>query len=270
MQNLYQQGKACFLLADPDEKLAKTLELVSAWKSGGLEWLEGEPPLRLDQPGRLARPEIVVPSELNKRNMRSVEGRASLIHSMAHIELTAVNLAWDSVYRYRDMPRQFYDDWVIAAGEESVHFFALRDRLRELGYDYGDFPAHDGIWKMALSTADDLMHRMGIVHRVFEARALDVVPRTIEKFNRKGDKAMVDTLTMIANDEVGHVSAATRWFRYRCEQEGLDSDKSFFDLLARYMKGPLKGPFNREIRIKAGFSENEIRWLTEEDRKQRG
>ncbi len=261
MQNLYQQAKECFLLADPDEKMAKTQQLVGLWQGAGLEWQEGELPLRLTQPGRLQRPVVVQPRELNKRRLGTVEGRAAMIHALAHIEMTAVNLAWETVYHYRDMPREFYDDWIIAAGEESLHFLALRERIRELGFDYGDFPVHNQLWEMALKTGDELMHRMGIVHRVFEARALDVVPKTMKKFAQLGDKAMVDTLTMIANDEVGHVSAGTRWFRYRCAQQGLDADKTFFELLTRYIKGPPKGPFNRELRLQAGFSENEIRHL---------
>jgi uncharacterized ferritin-like protein (DUF455 family) len=258
VDNLYHQAKSCFLLSDPDEKLAKTLELVEGWRSGGLEWREGEKPQKLNQPGRLERPEIVKPRELNRRRTGKVEGRAAMIHAMAHIELTAVNLAWDNIYRYRDMPRAFYDDWVQTAGEESTHFFALRDCMRELGFDYGDFPVHNGLWEMALSTADDLMHRMAIVHRVLEARALDVVPKTIKKFAAMGDAKMVSTLTMIVNDEVGHVNAGTRWFHYRCEQEKLAADETFFSLVKHYLHGPLKGPFNRELRLQAGFSENEI------------
>ena len=261
MQNLYQQAKACFLIADPDKKMARTQELVGLWRGASLNWQEGETPQRLIQPGRLLLPEIVMPKDLKRRRLGSIEGRAAMIHAMAHIELTAVNLAWETVYHYRDMPREFYDDWVITAGEESIHFLALRDRIRELGFDYGDFPVHDQLWQMALETGDDLMHRMGIVHRVLEARALDVVPKTMKKFAQLGDKAMVDTLTMIANDEVGHVSAATRWFRYRCAQQGLDADKTFFELVSRYLNGPPKGPFNRELRLRAGFSEYEIEQL---------
>jgi len=265
MRNIYEQAKTCFLLADPDEKLAVTLDLVGDWNAKRLEWEEGEEPVLLNQPGRLNKPEIISPRDLPRRRLGSVEGKGAMIHALAHIELTAVNLAWDSVYRYRGMPRDYYDDWVIAAGEEARHFFALREQLRELGFDYGDFPAHEELWQMAVSTADDLMHRMGVVHRVFEARALDVVPRTMKKFDNVGDKAMVDVLTMIANDEVGHVSAATRWFRYRCEQEGLEPDSTFFKLVKQYIHSPLKGPFNLEIRSRAGFSENELAQLQSAD-----
>jgi uncharacterized ferritin-like protein (DUF455 family) len=265
VQNLYHHARNCFLLAEPDEKLALTREVVSNWKARKLTWQDGDSPELLNEPGRLNKPEIVAQKDLPRRRMGSIEGKASMIHALAHIELTAVNLSWDAIYRYRDMPREYYDDWVISAGEEATHFLALRQQLRALGFDYGDFPAHEELWKMAITTADDVMHRMGIVHRVFEGRALDVVPRTMKKFEAAGDKAMVDVLTMIANEEVGHVSAATRWFRYRCKQEQLEPDATFFRLIRRYMPAPLKGPFNRDARLQAGFSDNEVNTLIAED-----
>ena len=261
MQNLYEQAKQALLLANPDHKLDFTLQLASHWDAGMLEWQEGEAPQLTLEPGRLDKPPIVGPSEVSKRKFGKQKGRAELVHALAHIELTAVNLALDSIYRYRDMPQAYYADWMQCAREESTHFFALRERLREMGYDYGDFPAHNELWKMAVTTADYMMDRMGIVHRVFEARALDVVPKAIEKFDQFNDPKMVKVLTMIANEEVGHVSSGTRWFHYRCAEKGVDPDQTFIDLLWKYMKEPLKGPFNYEARLKAGFTEKELRMM---------
>ncbi len=261
MRNLYRQAKTCFLAADPDEKIEHTREAMGAWQAGKLCWTEGEEPQTLNHPGRPDKPDIVQPKDLPKRNINSETGRAALIHAMAHIELTAIDLAWDSIYRYRNMPEAYYDDWVKCANEEAGHFLLLRERLRELGFDYGSFPAHNGLWDMAVTTAGDLMDRMGIVHRVFEARALDVVPGILHKFELQNDTAMVKALTVICNDEVGHVSAGTRWFRYRCEQERIDPDATFFSLLKKYMRNSLAGPFNHEIRRQCGFSENELDYL---------
>ncbi len=261
MQNLYQQAKSCFLTADPDIKIEQTLEVVGAWQSASLSWKEGDKPENLQQPGRLDKPEIVMPRELGKRKLNKESGRAALIHSLAHIELTAINLAWDSVYRYRDMPKAYYDDWVQCAKEEAQHFNLLRVRLQEMGYDYGSFPVHNELWKMAITTADDLVDRMGIIHRVFEARALDVIPATLDKFEKLGDQSMVKTLTTICNDEIGHVSAGTHWFRYRCQQLALDPDSTFIQLLKKYMKAPLRGPFNHQARLRSGFNQTELDYL---------
>ena len=258
MQNLYEHAKKCFLISDPYEKVAATYEAVSLCKQNLLAWDEGVVPELLNQPGRLSRPEIVAPRDLNRRRCGKAAGRAAMVHAMAHIELTAVNLCWDAIYRYRDMPFEYYDDWVNVAEEEANHFLALRDRILEMGFDYGDFPAHEELWKMAIATADDVTHRMGVVHRVFESRALDVVPKTIKKFESMGERALVRTLSVIGNEEIGHVGAGSRWFRYRCDLGGLEPDATFFQLVDHYMKGQLRGPFNYEWRQQAGFSEGEL------------
>ena len=265
MENLFEQAGRCLRLADPDEKLALSRETVAAWTGEGLTWSDGPAEAPIDEPGRLERPEIVAPGGVRRRGVGKVAGRAALLHALAHIELTAVNLAWDSIHRYRDLPHAYYDDWVTAAGEESVHFLALRERIRAMGYDYGSFPVHGALWETAIATAGDLMDRMAIVHRVLEARALDVVPRTIEKFRRLGDADTIRALEQIANDEVGHVRAGTRWFRHRCQQLGVEPDATFFELVRRHLRVHPRGPFNHELRIEAGFSEGEMQILAKLD-----
>ncbi|MDO6565116.1 ferritin-like domain-containing protein [Amphritea sp. 1_MG-2023] len=261
LQNLYARTKEAFLTADPDLKIELTRQTVSRWNAGELEWQEGDAPEFLQQPGQLDKPEIVAPAEVNERKMSKEEGRAALIHALAHIELTAVNLALDSVHRYRHMPKAFYADWMQCAAEEANHFVALRGRLREMGYDYGSFKAHGELWSMAIDTADDMLERMGIVHRALEARALDVVPKAIQRFDQLGDNKMVDILSMIGNEEIGHVCSGTRWYHYQCQQRHLEPNQTFIDLLWKYMKGPLKGPLNYEARLKAGFSAEEMKMI---------
>ena len=265
LNHLFEEAERCFLIADPDLKLEQTQQVVSAWNAGRLDLERGEAPKQYTLPGRLERPEVVPPNEVSKRGFRSVTKRAALLHALAHIELTAVNLSWDTIHRFRDMPREYYDDWVTCAGEESQHFLALREQMRAMGFDYGDFTVHDELWGSAVKTGHELMDRMGIVHRVFEARALDVVPQTLRKFEELGDRKTASILNMIANDEIGHVSAGTRWFRYRCQQQGLEPDETFFRLLQAYLGHFPRGPFNREARLRCGFSEQELARLEAED-----
>jgi uncharacterized ferritin-like protein (DUF455 family) len=186
------------------------------------------------------------------------EGLAALIHAIAHIEFSAINLAWDAVYRFRGMPRDYYDDWVRVAAEEAQHFRWLREHLRSLGYDYGDFEVHAGLWEMAEHTAHDPLIRMALVPRVLEARGLDATPQMIERLRAVGDESGVAILKVILSDEIGHVAAGSRWFRYLCIQRGLDPGPTFRELVMRYFKGHIKGPLNREARLQAGFSVQEL------------
>ena len=184
-----------------------------------------------------------------------------MIHAIAHIEFNAINLAWDAVYRFRRLPGQFYDDWVRVADEEAYHFQLVRGHLATLGYDYGDFDAHDGLWEMARKTAHDPMVRMALVPRVLEARGLDVTPGIMARLARHGDHAAVAVLEIILREEVGHVEIGSRWFRYLCDHRGLHPQETFRHLFDRYMTGRRKGPLHRQARLRAGFSEEELDYL---------
>ncbi len=261
MKNLFQEAEQCLIIADPEAKIAFGMEVVSAWRSNQLEWDCYDSPRIINLPGRLEKPVIVSIKKLKKRGFGSDQQIASLLHALAHIEITAVNLAWDSICRYPGMPEEYYTDWINTAKDEGEHFFALRQQIQQLGFDYGDFPAHGELWNMAILTADNLIHRMAIVHRVLEARALDVIPLAVQKFQTIKAHNIVKVLTVIANDEVNHVAAGTRWYRYCCEKEKIDADATFFQLIKQYMQYYPKGPFNEKARISAGFSNNELTLL---------
>ena len=220
---------------------------------------------RLDQPGRPARPELVAPRQLAKRALTNAEGRAALIHAVAHIEFNAINLALDALLRYAGMPWEYYADWMRVADEEAYHFSLMRERLRELGHDYGDFPAHNGLWETARETAGDLLERMALVPRVLEARGLDVTPGMIDRLRAVGDQDTADRLVIILRDEVGHVAIGSRWFRWLCEQRGLEPRETYLRLIReRFLsrgRGRMPCPLNLPDRRRAGFDEAELEGL---------
>ena len=209
-------------------------------------------------PGRPARPPLVPPSQLPQRKLASEAGRAAFLHALTHIEFNAINLAWDAVYRFRGMPQSYYSDWLGVAADEARHFALLRERLRGLGYDYGDFPAHDGLWDMAVRTSHDILVRMALVPRVLEARGLDVTPPMISRLRQLGDLESVGILEVILRDEIGHVEAGSRWFNYLCKQRGLEPLLIFRQLLDEFLQGRIRSPLNLEARTKAGFRDNEL------------
>jgi len=259
--NLFAAAEACLAACEPDDKLAQTRAAAERWRAGGLSLQGAEEPAPIGEPGRPRRPRLVAPRELHGRGLHTPEGHAALIHAIAHIEFNAINLAWDAVYRFRGLPRAFYDDWVRVADEEACHFGLMRDHLRGLGYDYGDFVAHNGLWEMAQKTAFDPLVRMALVPRVLEARGLDVTPGIMKKLAAHGDHAAVDILEIILRDEVGHVEIGSRWFRHLCAQRGVEAKETFRRLFDQYMTGRLKGPLHRSARLAAGFTEDELDYL---------
>jgi uncharacterized ferritin-like protein (DUF455 family) len=188
---------------------------------------------------------VLVPhTQLKAKSMATPEGRAMLVHSVAHIELNAIDLALDVVWRFAGMPEAFYTDWVRIAQEEAKHFSLLRQHLLDLGFDYGDFPAHNTLWDMAERTQGDILARIGIVPRTMEARGLDG-----------------EILDIILTDEIGHVAAGNRWYRYLCKERGLDPVHTYAELIAQYDAPKLRPPFNMAARQSAGFSTEELQLL---------
>lgn len=259
MTTLFEAARACLDAASVDDKVALTQHHAAACARGELTVPADAPaPEPIRMPGRPSRPALVHPRELPRRGLGSVQGRAAFIHAIAHIELNAIDLAWDAAYRFRGMPAEFYRDWVGVAHDESRHFVLLRDRLRALGHDYGDFDAHNGLWEMTEKTAHDGLARMALVPRVLEARGLDVTPGMIVKLRELGDDATVEILELILREEIAHVAAGSRWFRWYCERAGIDPRLRFRELLKEYAGGYLHGPFNIEARLLAGFDEDEL------------
>ncbi|MFB1487854.1 MULTISPECIES: ferritin-like domain-containing protein [unclassified Thiocapsa] len=256
--NLFDAAAACLGEPDPACKQAATQAAAEQWRTGGLRADAAGAAPACDLPGRPARPDLVPPRALKARKLMSREGRAAMIHAVAHIEFNAINLAWDAVQRFRAMPTDFYADWIRVAAEEAEHFGLMRNRLGDLGYDYGDFPAHDGLWEMARATAHDPLVRMALVPRVLEARGLDVTPGMIARFEAAGDPETAACLGVILRDEVGHVAVGSRWFRRLCAERGLDPGPLFFDLLGEYMRAGIRCPLNLPARREAGFDEVEL------------
>ncbi|WP_416548265.1 ferritin-like domain-containing protein [Limnohabitans sp. DCL3] len=243
---------------DPKLKAQATLALDLSLPVGALETLSAPTP----GPGRAARPLLVPHTQLKAKSMASLEGRAMLVHSIAHIELNAIDLALDVVWRFAGMPDAFYTDWVRIAQEEAKHFNLLREHLLGMGFDYGDFPAHNTLWDMAERTQNDLLARIGIVPRTMEARGLDASPGVKNKLVSVGDHRAGDILDIILKEEIGHVAAGNRWYRHLCQQRGLDPLSTYAELILQYDAPKLRPPFNLAARRLAGFEEAELAALS--------
>ena len=246
---------ACLLEPDPATKVA----LVAAMAEAPMA-LDALAPLAPSGPvpGRPERPELVPPRLVGRRSMITPEGRAMLVHALAHIEFNAMNLALDALWRFPDLPAEYYTDWLRVAKEEATHFAMLQAHLQVLGHTYGDFPGHDSLWEMVDKTRGDVLARMALVPRTLEARGLDAIPPLRAKLAQAGDMAAAAILDIILRDEVGHVEIGNRWYNYLCQQRGLKPGSTYDELALRYEAPVLKGPFNVAARRLAGFTEAEL------------
>jgi len=242
-------------IADPGARCAAVEELASSGGTVDAAVVLAEPP---GVPGRPARPQLVPPGSVAQRAVGNPEGRAALLHALAHIEFNAIGLALDHVWRFAGLPEGYYRDWLRVAAEEANHFTLLRGRLLDAGHDYGDFPAHDGLWEMARRTADDPLSRMALVPRTLEARGLDASPAVRAKFVAIGDAESARVIDLILRDEIGHVAVGNRWFRFLCDRRGLDPLAAYREAARRCRAPRPRGPFNVAARLQAGFTPQEV------------
>ena len=240
---------------DPQGKVYRTRENVHAWQTGKLSILGHlRPP---DRPARPARPKLKAPRDMPRRRKGGIAGRRALVHAIAHIELNAIDLAWDMVARFDNpkLPRAFYDDWVRVAQDEAEHFALLSQRLIEMDVSYGDLPAHNGLWEAANNTRHDLLARLALVPMILEARGLDSAPVAAAHLKANGDADTAAILEKIGQEEIPHVAAGVRWFEYVAADRGLDPVTTFHELAATLFTGSIKPPFNAQAREAAGMSE---------------
>ncbi|MGH7124346.1 MAG: ferritin-like domain-containing protein [Stellaceae bacterium] len=254
LNTLTAAAVAVLAAPEPARKIALSHAAATAWREGALAAMgDTRPP---DRPARSARPRLLPPRQMPKRRAGGeCQSRVALLHALAHIELNAIDLAWDLIARFagEHPPRDFFDDWVAVADEEATHHGMLAARLASLGASYGDLPAHDGLWEAATATAGDLLARLAVVPLVLEARGLDVTPAMITRLERAGDAESAAVLRRIYEDEIAHVAAGRRWFEWACARDGLSPVATYHDRVRRYFKGNLKPPFNGAARSRAGL-----------------
>ena len=250
-------ARAIVRAANTSEKVELAYAVSRAWFRReialGTPSRDGRMP---DRPGRPQKPELRAPRDMPKRSLSGKSGRLALIHSLAHIELNAVDLTWDLIGRFADvrLPRSYYDDWVRVGLEEAKHFSMLQDRLAKLGAAYGDLPAHDGLWEAAQDTGHDLAARLAIIPLVLEARGLDITPPMIEKARAIGDVETAKCLEIIYRDEKNHVAFGAKWFRFLCDRQRIRPESAFHFFVRKHFRGTLKPPFNDRARSEAGLT----------------
>ena len=239
--------------AAPADKVEQTRSLGRMWFDRSITKIGNHRPP--DRPARPDTPILCSPKDMPKRSKNSGKGRLSFIHAIAHIELNAIDLAWDMVARFAhpDFPEKFYDDWVQVAVDEANHFDMLNCRLESLGSTYGDFPAHDGLWEAAEKTKNHLLARLALVPMTLEARGLDTTDKAVARLKQAGDTETARILQQISEEEIPHVAAGVYWFNDICDKQNLHGPTTYQSLVKKYYHGRLKKPFNDKARKQAHF-----------------
>ena len=252
--SIFDAARQILTATDPAVKVSLSATAEAAWKSGEMTAPKDPAPMP-DRPGRPDKPELIDPRDMPKRSTGGIAGRIAMLHAVAHIELNAIDLAWDMVGRFGPQVEnpEFIDDWVRVAAEEARHFALIRERLQQLEADYGGLPAHDGLWEAAIYTSDSVLARLAIVPLVLEARGLDVSPQMAARFRKSQDEESAKRLDLIYQEEIGHVGIGMKWFKSLCAKMGQDPVLTYKSLVAKRFKSTLRPPFNEAARTQAGL-----------------
>ena len=261
----YQELETILQTANPSEKIARFQSFYTAYKRGEMDFSADTTPIVFTSPSYASICEVVLPRKVPKRNnLTTKEGQVHLVHAVAHIEYSAIDLALDICYRFRDLPREFYNDWLEVADDEVRHFLMLEKILKELDAKYGDVPVHSSLFESSMKTAHSLLHRLAVVPRYLEANGLDATPAILKKLQSLPEDIILNNiksaLSVILEEEVNHVRKGDRWFKYACEKEGVTKD-IYLDIIPLYYPKAFVNlkELNKDARLQAGFSCNEMK-----------
>ncbi len=264
--NFYKTLETIITSNKPSEKFEMFRTFYAQYQAGKITFEETFSPVVFTTPSYASFCNVVHPLKVPKRKKLTTDnGKIILLHAIAHIEYTAIDLALDHAYRFQDLPKAYYDDWLEVAEDEIRHFETLNTLLEELGAKYGDLDVHDSLFEASYKT-QNLLDRMAVVPRYLEANGLDATPAVLERLENLPSDPMLEkikaALKTILHEEIDHVLKGDRWFQYACKQEGVSPD-TFFDIIEKYSPGafPKRNGVNIEARKEAGFSCGEMKQI---------
>lgn len=259
-EGVFGLAVSVLMTAEARDKSRRAREVARLWSGGTCR--VGPAPSDLPvRPARPAQPPLCPPGEMPRRRLGTEAGRIALLHAIGHIELNAIDLAFDMIARFApdiapEKQASFISDWISVGDDEARHFTMIADRLADYGAAYGDLPAHDGLWEAAEKTNDEVLARLSVAPLVLEARGLDVTPGMIAKLREVGDHQSADLLQTIYDEEIGHVRIGATWLKQLARERHKDPQTVFRHYVRERFAGSLKPPFNTKARAEAGLEES--------------
>lgn len=260
---LYSTLETILTTSAPSEKIALFSDFYDVYRHGHISRDETTSPNVFTAPSYRDFCTVIDPKEVPRRTkLDTPRGQILLLHAIAHIEYSAIDLALDAVYRFRGLGEAFEKDWLVVADDEVRHFEMIESLLREIGSFYGEYPVHDALFEASMRTLG-LHERMAVVPRYLEANGLDATPLILKKLYPHRHHPMIQkimaALNVILDEEVDHVRKGDVWFEYACTQEGKEVS-SYFEIIEKHYPHsfPRRIDINCEARKVAGFSRDEL------------
>lgn len=266
----YQELEAILDTSNVEEKINRFNIFYKEFLENRVKFDNSHIAKDLKEPSYSSFLKIVKPTSLPPiKNFKDINGKKYLVHTILHIEYSAIDLAIDATLRFKNLPIKYYKDWLEVADDEIRHFIMLEKLLKELGGYYGEFEVHKNLFE-AMQKTPDFLSRMACVPRYLEANGLDQNPKIMEKLNSNKDSfntKLIEALKVILKEEVDHVKKGDIWFKYECERLNLDPKTTYLEAIERVFPGSTKRKMdiNFAMRKEAGFSCDELKFLSKKD-----
>ncbi len=267
----YQYLENILLAPSPNEKFELFSSFYKAYKEGKIDIVHTNTPKLFQNPSYSSFLTVVSPRDVPKRtNLTTKEGQINLLHAIAHIEYSAIDLALDICYRFGGMPKAFYDDWLEVVEDEIRHFLMIEEILQSVGGAYGDVVVHDSLFEASQRTAHSLLDRLAVVPRYLEANGLDATPAILKKLQTLPESVILNNiksaLAVILEEEIDHVQKGDKWFAYMCQKENKPKE-IYIDIINHYYPQGFKKlkELNKDARLQAGFSCDELKKMVQKE-----
>ncbi len=266
--NFYKELELILESQNPKKKITLFYEFYKAYSQNKVKFESEYTRKFFNTPSYSSICKVVPPQDVPKRNnLTTKEGQINLLHAIAHIEYSAIDLALDGAYRFTGLPKSYYKDWLEVADEEIRHFLILEKLLNELDTEYGDIKVHNALFEASQKT-QTLIERMAVVPRYLEANGLDATPLILKKLKKLPKSEMIikiiDALELILKEEIKHVKKGDIWFHYACQKRDISKDVYFEIIQRHYPQGFLRPKsLNTSARKEAGFSCRELNFMAQ-------
>lgn len=148
-----------------------------------------------------------------KGNFHEREKAAVALHSFANHELLAIEVMAATLLKFpaRDEQQKRLQKGILQAlKEEQLHFTLYRQRLNELGYEFGDFPLNSFFWQY-FQKVETIEQYLSVMALTFEAANLDFATYYHGIFSSIEDFKTAEILNTVLEDEIKHVALGVRY-----------------------------------------------------------
>jgi len=193
-------------------------------------------------------------------------------HRQMNEEIDSLEASAQNLADFPDAQWELRLELARQCADEARHARAYRAHLESRGGHVGQFPVLNFQYRI-ITARPDLISRLVIQNRSFEAGGLDAIEFGIREARATGQDDLAEFYAAQLADEISHVRFANTWIRKRLKEEprtllqmgaALNAAAAAFRLvMGTEGTDGVEYPAAKQARREAGFTEEEVRQVSE-------